>query len=95
MEGKEAYSIMPYYQYHGTFTGFYSYLYNTVSIPAYYAHDKKYFVLSNLYDSGSAEILWSVQSNIFDPETLERFSKSYTNRLIYQLQSAKLIKKVN
>jgi hypothetical protein len=41
----------------------------------------------------SEEIMWSVQSKVFSPETLKKFSQSYTSTLIKQLEKAKLIKK--
>jgi hypothetical protein len=75
-------------------TAYYTYWYPSVSTPDYYSHDKTYVMQSNLYDVASEEIMWSVQSKIFDPETLKKFSKAYTSTLIKQLEKEKLIKKV-
>ena len=88
--GTTAYSIQPYYTY---YPGYYSNWYPSVSTSDYYAHDKKYFLQSNLYDVASQEIMWSVQSQIFNPESLEKFSKEYTTTLIKQLEKEKLLKK--
>lgn len=88
--GKTAYSTLPYYTY---YPGYYSNWYPSVSTPSYYSHDKKYFMLSNLYDAASEEIMWSVQSEIFNPETLEKFSRTYTTSLIKQLEKEKMLKK--
>jgi len=94
-QGTTAYSIAPYQSYGGgTYTGYYTYWYPSVSTPDYYSHEKTYVMQSNLYDVASEEIMWSVQSKIFDPETLKKFSKAYTSTLIKQLEKEKLIKKV-
>ena len=90
---KDSYSVMPYYSYYGTYTGYYSNVYNTVHRPAYYDHEQTYFVQSNLYDAASEEIMWSVQSELFKPASLQIFSKAYTYALLKQLESEKLLKK--
>jgi hypothetical protein len=48
---------------------------------------------SNLYDVASEEIMWSVQSKVFSPETIKKFSQAYTSTLVKQLEKAKLMKK--
>ena len=93
-QGQTAYSVAPYASYGGgTYTGYYTYWYPSVSTPDYYDHQKTYIMRSNLYDVASEEIMWSVQSKIFDPENLKKFSKAYTSTLIKQLEKEKLIKK--
>src|SRR5689334_7142170 len=89
--GTTAYSVQPYQTY---YPGYYSYWYPSVSTPSYYDHEKTYVIQSNLYDVASEEIMWSVQSKVFSPETLKKFSQSYTSTLIKQLEKSKLIKKV-
>lgn len=91
--GTTAYSVMPYYSYYGSYTGYYSYWQPTVSTSDYYAREKTYFLQSNLYDVASEEIMWSVQSKIFNPSSLKSFSNTYTSTLFAQLKKAKLLKK--
>ena len=88
--GKTAYAIQPYYTY---YSAYYSHWYPSVSTPDYYSHEKNYFMQSNLYDAASEEIMWSVQSEIFNPSSLKEFSKTYTSTLIKQLEQEKLLKK--
>jgi len=90
-EGTSTYSIQPYQTY---YTGYYSYWYPSVSTASYYDHEKTYVIQSNLYDVASEEIMWSVQSKVFSPETINKFSQAYTSTLIKQLEKEKLIKKV-
>jgi hypothetical protein len=89
--GTTAYSVQPYQTY---YTGYYTYWYPSVSTPSYYDHEKTYFMQSNLYDVASEEIMWSVQSKVFSPESIKKFSQAYTSTLVKQLEKEKLIKKV-
>jgi len=91
--GTVAYSPMPYYTWSGNYFGYYNHYYPTVSTPGYYSKDKTYFMQSNLYDVASEEIMWSVQSEIFNPSSIQEFSKSYTSTMLKQLQKEGLLKK--
>lgn len=91
--GTTAYSPMPYYSWSGNFYGYYSNYYPTVSTPGYYSKDKSYFIQSNLYDVATEELMWSVQSKIFNPSSLSGFSKSYTSGLVKKLEKEMLLKK--
>ena len=91
--GTRAYSMQPYYSWSGTYYGYYNNYYESVSKPAYYDHDKEFFMQSNLYDAASEELMWSVQSEVFNPADIQKFSKSYTASLIKQLEKIKLMKK--
>ena len=93
VESTTSYSVMPYYSYYGSYSGYYTNMYPAVHTPAYYAQDQTYFMVSNLYDAASEEIMWSVQSEVFKPTSLAHFSKSYTSTLLKQLKDAKLLKK--
>jgi hypothetical protein len=91
--GTTAYSPLPYYTWSGNFYGYYNNYYPTVSTPGYYSKEKSYFIQSNLYDVATEEIMWSVQSKIFDPASLKGFSKTYTSELIKKLEKETLFKK--
>ena len=88
--GKTAYAKQPYYTY---YTGYYSHWYQSVNTRDYYSHEKNYFMQSSLYEAASEEIMWSVQSDIFNPSSLKEFSRTYTSTLIKQLEKEKLLKK--
>ncbi|HEX6182131.1 MAG TPA: hypothetical protein VFZ47_12850 [Chitinophagaceae bacterium] len=90
---KSTYSVMPYYSLVGNYYGYYSSVYTTSYEPGYYTNDKEYFVLSNFYDAASEEIMWSVQSEVFNPTSIATFSKSYMTTLVKQLENSKLLKK--
>ncbi len=91
--GKSSYTMLPYYSYAGNYYGYYNNTYETVVQPSYYAHDKNYFMQSNLYDVASEELMWSIQSELFNPSDIQKFSKGYTASLIKELEKIKLMKK--
>jgi hypothetical protein len=91
--GTTAYTIMPYYTYHGTWFGYYSRWAPMINNPGYYTKEKSYFMQSNLYDVATEEIMWSVQSEVFNPSSLNKFSKYYTATLIKQLEKEGLLRK--
>lgn len=92
--GTTAYAAGTYYTWGGGgYFGYYNHFYPTVSTPGYYTQEKNYFMQSNLYDVTTEDAMWSVQSTIFAPSNLNRFSKTYTTSLIKQLEEASLLKK--
>lgn len=93
--GSTTYSQRPDYSFHGSYLGYYSNWYPAVSTPDYYAHNKSYFMESNLYDTASGDIMWSVQSEVFNPESIKKFSNEYTVTLIKLLEGNKVLQKRN
>lgn len=91
--GGTHYTMRTGYAWSGTFFGYYSHYYTTVSTPGYYSNDKTYFMQSNLFDKASQELMCSVQSEIFNPSSLPSFSRTYISTLMKQLDKAKLLKK--
>jgi hypothetical protein len=91
--GGTHYTMRTGYAWSGTFFGYYSHYYTTISTPGYYANDKTYFMQSNLFDKASQELMCSVQSEIFNPSSLPSFSRTYISTLMKQLDKAKLLKK--
>jgi hypothetical protein len=91
--GTTAYTMMPYYTWSGNYFGYYNNWYPTVHNPGYYQKEKSYFMQSNLYDAATEELMWSVQSEVFNPSSLNNFSKSYMNTLVKQLTRQNLLKK--
>jgi len=91
--GGTYYTQQTYYSWAGTFFGYYSHYYSTVSSAGYYSNDKTYFMQSNLFDKASQELMFSVQSEIFNPSSLASGSRTYISTLLKQLGKAKLLKK--
>lgn len=92
-EGGTHYTMRTDYSWAGTFFGYYSHYYSTVTTQGYYSNDKTYFMQSNLYDKATQELMFSVQSEIFNPSSLASGSRTYISTLLKQLDKAKLLKK--
>jgi len=92
-EGGDAYSIGNTYTWQGDFFGYYTHWTQTIYNPGYFDKNKTYFVQSNLYEVQTKDIMWSVQSKVFNPTSINSFSKSYTTTLTKKLEDSKLIKK--
>jgi|GEM_PF-710004 len=72
----EVYAPSKFTSWSGNFFGFYS-NYSSVTITSgYYDKEKEYFLQSNFYDTQSSDLLFSVQSSVYNPVSLEKFSKS-------------------
>ena len=76
----------PYNGYASNFNSYYSSYYTETSLSGYYQTDKLYFIESNLYDANTYELLWSVQSQSYNPSDIETVSKDYCNELFRELE---------
>jgi hypothetical protein len=68
--GGTYYTMRTDYSWAGSFFGYYSHYYSTISASGYYSNDKTYFMQSNLFDKASQELMFSIQSEIFNPSSL-------------------------
>jgi len=87
------YAPYPAYGYYGGFGSYYCYYSPTVYSPGYYTTDKVYYLEANLFDTDSEKILWSVQSETYNPEDLKEFSAEYSELMIYQANKDRIVRK--
>ncbi len=83
--GTTMYAPYPSYGYYGSFGGYYSqsaYIYE----PGYYTEDNIYFLESNLYDAENGEIVWSVQSEVYNPANADNAARQYAALLFDKLK---------
>jgi hypothetical protein len=86
------YDPMSHFDYYRSYYGYYSYRYPQVYEPGYYTTDKTYFLETNFYDVATDQLLWSIQSNAYNPSDLESMFKGYSSILLAQLKKEGLIK---
>jgi hypothetical protein len=92
--GTMSYAPYPAYGWYGRFWGYYGYMYGAVYSPGYYTTDKTYFLESNLYDlSQDGKLVWSGQSETYNPNSLESFAKAFAAKVSTALDNAGLLKK--
>jgi len=81
------------YGYYGSYYGYYNHYYPQVYSPGYSSVDKTYYIETNLYDIASDKLIWSVQSEASNPESLPEWFKNYSYMLTNHLKSKGLNKK--
>jgi hypothetical protein len=67
----------PYFIYHNSFWGYYRTMYNRVYAPGYYEVSTKYFWETNFYSLDPRQLLYSAQSQSFDPGSIQALSHEY------------------
>ena len=87
-----AYYPMNYGMY-GSYYGYYNHYYPQVYSPGYYSSDKTYYIESNFYDLEQDQLLWSIQSEAYNPSSLDSWFDKYSNNLLNELQTEGLITK--
>lgn len=86
-----AYDPATSYGWYGDFYGYYSTVYPTVYDPGYWTLEKTYFMETNLYDAENEKLVWSAQSETYDPANLETFSESFAGVVVEELEEDNFI----
>jgi hypothetical protein len=84
--GNAGYAPMPRFGYYGSFWGYYNNWYPALYSPGYYEESKTYFIETNLYDAGSEELLWSAQSETYNPGSLKKFSQEFAKVVVARME---------
>jgi hypothetical protein len=61
--------------------------------PGYYEKDKTYFVQCNVYDVETTNLVWSAQSETFDPGNVAAASDDFAHVMVNALKAANIIYK--
>lgn len=78
--GRVIYS--PYGLYHNRFYGYYITMYDRIYTPGYYEVSTRYFWESNLYDLSEKKLLYSVQTESFDPSNAATQAHEYGQLIV-------------
>lgn len=80
-------------RYYGGYRGYYmgSSLYYQ---PGYYTTDKTYFLESNLFDVATETLIWSAQSQVYNPVSIQNSSKGYTDMMLEKMEKDGILKSV-
>lgn len=79
--------------YYGSYYGYYDHYYPVVYSPGYYSTDKTYYLETNFYDRADDLLLWSIQSEAYNPSNLNSWFEGYSKLLLNKLNREGLIKK--
>jgi hypothetical protein len=91
--GNAGYVPVPRFGYYGSFWRYYNTWYPTLFSPGYYAEDKVYFIETNLYDATTEELIWSAQSETYNPASLDKFSEDFAAVVMAKLENDGVLKK--
>lgn len=80
------------YGYYGSYYGYYNYYYPQVYQPGYYITNQTYYVETNFFDVESDQLLWSIQSDAYNPSDITSMFREYAHLINYKLKKEKLIK---
>ncbi|WP_156123606.1 hypothetical protein [Flavihumibacter sp. ZG627] len=86
---------MVWKQFQNRFWGYYRTIYDRVYTPGYYTSTTKYFWETNLYDLSDMSLIYSTQTESFDPESSERLGHEYGKLIISDLTSKNVLKPAN
>jgi hypothetical protein len=78
-------SYSPYAYNYNRFWGYRSALYFRIYQPGYYVTNTKYFWESNLYDMSTQKLVYSVQTQSFDPADSEILAHEYGRLIVKQM----------
>jgi hypothetical protein len=75
----------PYGYYQNRFWGYQGTLYNRIYEPGYYVIDTKYFWEGNLYEMNTQKLIYSVQTQSFDPANSEVLGHEYGKMIVKRM----------
>jgi hypothetical protein len=85
-----AYYPMSYGMY-GSYYGYYNHYYPQIYSPGYYTTDKTYYIETNFYDLEQDRLLWSIQSEAYNPTSIDSWFDKYSRDLLNELKAEGLI----
>ena len=89
--GRVAYS--PYIYYQNRVWGYYHSINGRIGMPGYYEVTTKYFWESNLYDLSSDKLVYSVQTQSFEPASTEALAHEYGQKIIQSMIKGNVLQK--
>jgi hypothetical protein len=73
------------------FWGYYSYMYGRIYDPGYISVNTRFFWESNLYDVSSKKLLYSIQSESFNPSSAADMGKAYSRVVVKNMTKEGLL----
>jgi hypothetical protein len=87
--GRVAYA--PYGPFYGRWWGYYNWRFNNIYEPGYYTTNTRYFLESNLYDLRDKKMIYSAQSESFDPPSAARLAVTYSQKIVKDMEKQNLL----
>ena len=82
----------PYTIYHRRFWGYYTTMYDRIYEPGYYSESTNYFWERNFFDAKSKELIYSVQTKSFNPNSSNALANEYGKLICNELFKNDILK---
>ena len=82
----------PFYSYHNRFGPYWGVMYERIYSPGYYQSTTKYFWESNIYDLKTKQLIYSVQTESFDPNEATALAHQYGKVIINDIKRKQILK---
>ncbi|MDQ6843276.1 MAG: hypothetical protein M3Z92_02835 [Bacteroidota bacterium] len=79
--------------YYRNWFGYYRTVYGRVYTPGYYTTQNKYYWESNLYSLPDEKLIYSAQSQSFDPSSVAQLANDYSNKILNDMAKQGLLAK--
>ena len=83
----------PYVMYHNRLWGYYHSIYTRIGDPGYYEVTTKYFWESNFYDLSANKLLYSIQTQSFEPSSADALAHEYGKEIIQEMVKDQILQK--
>ncbi|MEO8763458.1 MAG: hypothetical protein ABI416_04185 [Ginsengibacter sp.] len=77
--------------YYRSWFGYYRTVYGRVYDPGYYSTQTKYYWESNLYNLPGEKLIYSAQSQSFDPSSINHLANDYSGKLVNDMMKQGLV----
>lgn len=82
----------PFFSYHSRFGPYWGLMYDRIYSPGYYQSTTKYFWESNVYNLRTKQLIYSVQTESFDPKDATALAHQYGKVIISDIQKKHILK---
>jgi hypothetical protein len=79
------------YPHYGSYYNYYNYYYPQIYSPGYYSQDRTYYIETNFYDVEEERHLWLIQSEAYNPASLDSWFDTYIHQLLEELEREALL----
>ncbi len=88
-------SYTPVGGYYNRFWGYYNTIYDRMYVPGYYTTNTRYFWEANLYNlklAGSDDLVYTAQSESFDPSSAEKLGRQYAKTIVKDMMKSGVVR---
>ncbi len=82
----------PFYSYHTRIGPYWGIMYDRIYSPGYYQSTTRYFWESNIYDLKTKQLIYSVQTETFDPDEASSLAHQYGKVIVNDIKDKNILR---